>query len=166
MWDQLMKPSSLMCVLLIAAPCFGRKDTTPDRDVIEYAESIRASRLHGTLPSQRLEDWLLSGPPHVEKAEWYVSAGCDLKATGPEPKEGYPLCVRVAFARGALSGFALIRVGTTRKGIEGLPRFEHASMTTERLLTRGQHRSTRDLSHLVPLMAEVDRADRELQRAR
>ena len=38
--------------------------------------------LDPTLPSQRLEDWLMSGPPHAHIGYWMVAGSCDLKDPG------------------------------------------------------------------------------------
>jgi hypothetical protein len=159
--DQLMKFHVFVCALLFTASCFGRTIAADDHSVIEYAKSLNVARLDRALPTQHLEAWLLFGPARLEETRWYIGAGCDLIAKRPEPSDGYPLCVRIAFSRGTLSGWALVRVGTTRKGVHGRPRFEYASMTTEKLVRTGQFKSTRRLSQFVSLMTDVYNADKQ-----
>ena len=56
--------------------------------VIAYAKSIDVHMLDPSLLSQRLEDWLQSGPPHAHIGYWIVADSCDLK----DPEVPYPLC--------------------------------------------------------------------------
>jgi hypothetical protein len=87
--------------------------------VIAYAKSIDVKTLDPSLPSQRLEDWLQSGPPHAHIWSWRVEDTCDLKPDSPT--EDYPICARIGFSRNGEGGFFLVQAGTSRKGIVGRP---------------------------------------------
>ncbi len=107
-----------MLSLLVASSSTGQLRDS-ENQVIAYAKSIDVKTLDPSLPSQRLEDWLQSGPPHAQIGNWSVADTCDLKPGSPN--EDYPLCARVAFSRNDEGGFLLIQVGTTNKGIVGSP---------------------------------------------
>jgi hypothetical protein len=89
-------------------------------EILDYAKAIDVSQLDAELPSQRLDVWLRKGPAHFEKLTWRVS-DCDLK-DDPE----LSLCVKVAYARGNVSGYALIHVGRIPDGIVAPPWFDFA----------------------------------------
>jgi hypothetical protein len=148
--DQEMKALALCLILVLAAPCSGRNAATGDEAILERAKAIDVARLDPTLQPRGLDEWLRLGPPRLEKLDWHVNQGCDLKATGPEPAEGYPLCVRLSFSRGGVSGSSLIRVGTTKKGIEGEPRFEYAVVHTDLF------HEVRKLSELPSLLGDAE----------
>lgn len=107
-----------MLSLLVASSCPAQLRYT-EKQVIAYAKSIDVRTLDPSLPSQRLEDWLQSGPPHAQIWSWRADDTCDLKPDSPS--EDYPLCARIAFSRNGEGGFFLVRVGTTNKGIVGRP---------------------------------------------
>ena len=110
-----------LTVLSLLAPWFTLAQVPyAEEQVIAYAKSIDVHTLDPSLPSQRLEDWLRTGPPHVEILHWRVADTCDLKPdeTGVED---YPLCAKITFIRGGEAGEFLIQVGTDRKGIFGRP---------------------------------------------
>jgi hypothetical protein len=115
-----MKFCCLMMSFLIALPVAAQHSYT-DKDVVRYAKAIDVRTLDLTLSSQRLDEWLQSGPAHIDKISWWVNGDCDLK----EPQKITPLCVKISFARGSKVGLAMIRVGTWRKGISGPPRLEY-----------------------------------------
>jgi len=96
--------------------------------VIEYAKSIDVQALDSSLPSQRLEDWLLSGPPHAHVGYWRVEGSCDLK----DPEAPYPVCARVSFFRGGYrygqQGYLLVQVGNSKDGIVGNPQLFYPSI--------------------------------------
>lgn len=104
--------------LLVASSCPAQLRYT-EKQVIAYAKSIDVKTLDPSLPSQRLEDWLQSGPPHAHIEYWRVADTCDLKPDSPS--EDYPLCARIGFSRNGEGGFFLVQVGTTNKGIVGRP---------------------------------------------
>jgi hypothetical protein len=109
-----------MLSLLIASPFIAQPSAQfpyTEEQVITYAKSIDVRSLDPSLPSQRLEDWLQSGPPHTQVLRWWVT--CDLK----EPEFlGSPLCVRIEFSRNGEWGYFLIQVGTLPKGIVAPPK--------------------------------------------
>jgi hypothetical protein len=91
--------------------------------VIAYAKSIDVQTLDPSLPSQRLEDWLQSGPPHAHIWSWRVADTCDLKPD--DPNVDYPLCAKVTFSRDGENGQFLTQVGTSRSGIVGGPQLHN-----------------------------------------
>jgi hypothetical protein len=106
-----------MLPLLIASSLHAQLPFTEEQ-LIEYSKSIDVKMLDPSLPSERLEDWLRSGPPHAEFLRWQSDETCDNK---PDLDTDYPRCVRIAFERGGQGGFFLVHIGTLRKGIVGPP---------------------------------------------
>lgn len=151
---------ALVCILFVAAPCGGRKAVTDDNSLVEYAKALDVARLDKALPSQRLDVWLSRGPAHLDEVRWRMS-DCDLKAVDREPPEGYPMCVAFTFRRDTLSGKAMIRVGTTQKGIDGEPRFESVWVTSGAPGRIGRFRSTRILSEFPTILREIANEDRQ-----
>jgi hypothetical protein len=92
-----------------------------EEQVIEYAKSIDVQTLDPSLPSQRLEDWLQSGPPHADIWSWRVAYTCDLKYPDDPNVPDYPLCAKVTFSRDGEKGQFLMQLGTLRRGIVGRP---------------------------------------------
>jgi len=121
--------SLALAVLMLAAPCRSETPRYDEAKVVAYAKAIDVAKLDANLQSQPLDEWLRLGPARVEKLEWRMS-DCDLKPDYREPPTGYPLCVRLGYRRGNVSGWAIITVGTTRKGIVEPPRFEYAVVST------------------------------------
>ena len=89
-----------------------------EKQVIEYAKSIDVQTLDSSLPSQRLEDWLQSGPPHAQ-VRWELADTCDIKPDDTD--QDYPLCAKVWISRNGQWGFFLLEVGSVHKGITGRP---------------------------------------------
>lgn len=107
--------------LLVAPSSFAQLSYTEDQ-VIAYAKSIDVQTLDSSLPSQRLEDWLRSGPPRAH-VYWRVADTCDLK---PDDSDvDYPLCAKVTLTRDGENGEFLVRVGTHRSGIVGRPKLDY-----------------------------------------
>ena len=104
--------------LLIASSCPAQLPYA-EKQVIAYAKSIDVNTLDPSLVSQRLEDWLQSGPPHAQIGYWSLEDTCALKPDSTN--EDYPLCARIGFSRNGEGGFFLVQVGTTNKGIVGRP---------------------------------------------
>jgi hypothetical protein len=105
--------------LLVASSCHAQLRYT-EKQVIAYAKSIDVRTLDPSLPSQRLEDWLITGPPHAHIWHWIVADTCDLK---PDDQDvDYPLCAKVRFGRKGENGEFLVQVGTIRSGIVGAPK--------------------------------------------
>src|SRR5580698_1662022 len=67
-----------------------------EKQVIDYAKSIDVQTLDSSLPSQRLEDWLQSGPPHAQ-VRWELADTCDIKPDDTD--QDYPLCAKVWISR-------------------------------------------------------------------
>jgi hypothetical protein len=102
-----------------------------EKQVIDYAKSIDVSTLDPSLPSQRLEDWLQSGPPQAHIGYWIVADTCDLK----DPEVPYPLCARISFYREGQNGdrygqqgYLLVQVGNSKDGIAGRPQLFYPSI--------------------------------------
>jgi hypothetical protein len=104
--------------LLVASTSPAQLPYTEEQ-VIAYAKAIDVQMLDPSLPSQRLEDWLQSGPPHAHIWSWRVADTCDLKPD--DPNADYPLCAKVTFSRDGENGQFLTQVGTSRSGIVGRP---------------------------------------------
>src|ERR1043165_7352184 len=114
-----MKASFLAMLSLILASLSSAQIPYAKQQLIAYAKSIDVHMLDPSLPSQRLEDWLQSGPPHVQ-TNWRVADTCDLK---PDSNTAdYPLCARISFSRNGQGGFFLVQVGTNSSGIVGVPK--------------------------------------------
>jgi len=96
-----------------------------DDEVLQYAKSIDVSNLDSTLPSQPLEEWLLRGPARIDELNWRISLDCDLKDPKPDVEGDLPLCVKVGFRRGKITGFGVLTVGTRKAGIKGQPLFQY-----------------------------------------
>jgi len=126
-----MKTLSLLTVLfLCACSCSAQGSTakkqaaaaydkTEKKDVA-YVKAIDVKTLDPLLPSQGLEDWLKSGPPHTDFVNWMLDDTCDIHP-GFNIETDYPRCVRIAFRRGGQSGYFLVLIGTLKKGIIGAP---------------------------------------------
>src|SRR5216683_658487 len=96
-----------------------------DDQVLRYAKSIDVAKLDSTLPSQPLEKWLLHGPAQIDELNWWVSRDCDLKDLKPDAKGDLPICVKIGFRRGNITGFGLLTVGTRKSGINGQPALQY-----------------------------------------
>ncbi len=114
-----MKVYIVAMLSFLAASSSAARILYTEEQVIVYAKSIDVGTLDPSLPSERLEHWLKSGPPHVHIYSWLVADTCNLKPVSPN--EDYPLCARIAFGRNGVKGFFLVQVGTTGKGIVGPP---------------------------------------------
>ncbi len=115
----------LLMALNAAALSTAQVKSYTDDAVVQYAKSIDIAKLDSTLASQRLEDWLLRGPARIDELNWYVSRNCDLKYPKPDADGDLPLCVKVGFRRGNITGFGVLRVGTLKRGVSGQPAFEY-----------------------------------------
>jgi hypothetical protein len=111
-----------LILLTLSARCHGEPPVLDEARVIDYAKAIDVIRLDSSLPSRSLDEWLRLGPPRLEALQW-SNDNCELKPDYPAPPEGFPLCARIAFRRGQVGGWMLVRVGTTRDGIVEPPRF-------------------------------------------
>jgi hypothetical protein len=61
-----------MLPLLLASSSSAQLPYTQEQ-AIAYAKSIDVQTLDPSLPSQRLEEWLQSGPPHAHIWSWRVA---------------------------------------------------------------------------------------------
>lgn len=117
-----------MLRFLVASSLLAQLPYT-EQQAITYAKSIDVHALDSSLPSQRLEDWLQNGAPHVHIGSWIVADTCDLKEPEFEfPKGDWPVCVRVSIYRDGeegyrygQGGYLLVQVGNAKKGIAGRP---------------------------------------------
>lgn len=114
-----MKACFLAMLSLLVASSSPAQLPYTEKQIIAYAKSIDVKTLGPSLPSQRLEDWLQSGPPHAHIGSWRVADTCDLKPDSHSAD--YPLCAKISFGRNGQHGRFLVQVGTNRKGIVGLP---------------------------------------------
>ena len=120
----------LIAALTLGAPCRSDTGTPNGTDTIAYGKQIDVATLDPTLRTQPFEEWLRVGPMRAERLDWQTS-DCDLKPDYREPPNGYPLCVKVVYQRGEVSGWVIVAVGTARKGITGPPHFASALATTK-----------------------------------
>ena len=125
-----MKAYFVATLSLLAALSSPAQLPYTEKQVIDYAKSIDVSTLDPSLPSQRLEDWLQSGPPHAHIGYWIVADTCDLK----DPEVPYPLCARISFYREGQNGshygqqgYLLVQVGNSKDGIVGRPQLFYPS---------------------------------------
>jgi hypothetical protein len=101
-----------------------------ENEVVKYAKTLDIEKLDPSLPSHHLDDWLRSGPPHLNSLKWRVSANCGRRAEQDEPKGRWPLCVQFFFRRGVVQGFGMVRVGTVGGGVAGLPQVEDITVSS------------------------------------
>jgi hypothetical protein len=134
--------------LLFPSPSNANAHYTKQQ-VVSYSKALDVAKLDPTLTSQRLDQWLQSGPAHVEKVTWETS-DCDLMPP-PDPKYVAPLCVKVRFTRRNAGGWILIKVGTFRDGISGAPHLES-------MLTGSANGLVFDSSKLSDLPRALDEA--------
>ena len=119
-----MRPCFVLSMVLIAAALSAAQTQSySDVAVVNYAKSIDVAKLDSAISSQRLEDWLLRGPAKIDELNWYVSRDCDLKVPEPDADGDLPLCVKLGFRRGNMTGFGMLRVGTLKRGIGGQSAF-------------------------------------------
>lgn len=142
-----MKACSLaMLSLLFTTYSSAQLPYTQER-VIAYAKSIDVKTLDPLLPSQRLEDWLQSGPPHAQIWHWVVASTCDLKPD--DPGLDYPLCVKTKFGRKGENGELMVQVGTDRFGIVGTPKLYGVGVYETWPVTTGSSERLSDLPGLL-----------------
>ncbi len=118
------------------------------QQVIAYAKSVDVQMLDPSLPSQHLEDWLQTGPPHAHIWNWIVADTCDLK---PDDSDvDHPLCAKVRFGRKGENGEFLVQVGTNRSGIVGAPKLYYGVGVYEAVFVRtGSSERLADLPALL-----------------
>jgi hypothetical protein len=114
-----MKIRWLMIALLVLPTSSAAKAHYMEKQIVSYAKTLDVAKLDPSLSSQRLDEWLRSGPARIETVTWEVG-GCDLK----DPPNPAPLCVKIRLTRGNAGGWLIVKVGTFREGIKGAPHLE------------------------------------------
>ena len=150
-----------MLPLLIAAPLHAQSPIT-EAQAVEYSKSIDVKTLDLSLSSQPLEDWLRSGPPHVQLLRWESDETCDNRPYGDRD---YPRCVRITFGRGGQSGYSLLRIGTRHKGIIGPPQlYEGIGVEESIVIQTGSTDRLSGIPHLLDQPVVADGVDEFYQR--
>lgn len=97
--------------------------------MILYAKALDVATLDPALSSQRLDDWLHSGPAHSGRLVWGVRFDCDARLEKRVvPGNESPLCVTVVFGQGDTRGWATVIIGTLGKGPSGPPHLKSISV--------------------------------------
>ena len=149
-----MKACLLITLSLLAASVSRAQSVVTEEQVIEYSKSVDVRTLDQSLSSQRLEDWLRSGPPKVELLRWESDDTCDQKPFG---NIDFPRCVRITFGRGDESGYFLVLIGTLHKGIIGSPQlYEGIGVQEPIFIQTGWAETLSGLPHLLdqPVVAD------------
>jgi len=113
----------LILVLMVVPSSLTASALYTKKQVVAYGKALDVAKLDPTLRSQRLDEWMRSGPAHLEKVTWEMS-DCDLKPSG-SPNYVAPMCVKVRIFRGNVAGWIIITIGTFRAGIRGEPHLDH-----------------------------------------
>ena len=130
---------TIRCLLnvagLIALAATTCATSSAEDATVRYARTLPVATLDKHLHGFALDEWLRSGPPHLEDVSWELDDNC-----GSEPEfleqvvAKRPLCVKFVFTRRGLGdpieGYGLIQVGTVGRGIVGPPQLQN-------LVTRG-----------------------------
>lgn len=141
---------TLRVALLLAAWTGGAGYT--EKDVVRYGKALDVARLDPVLHSQRLDEWLRSGPAHLDIVQFHMS-DCGVKPDPGNRDYDGPLCLRFNFARGSVGGWGNITVGTLRKGISGVAQLRDLQVVPSTNQEGVGHSSER-LSDLPRLMDE------------
>jgi len=128
--------------------------TVERKEVIRYAKALDVGTLDPALSSERLDDWLRSGPARSDKLAWGVRLDCDARRKPTLPTNESPLCVTAVFGRGDIRGWATIVIGTLGKGPSGSPRLQSVSVQPMSKDERARQTSDK-LSDLPRLLDEV-----------
>lgn len=129
-----MKARNLILAFLLVPSPLAAKAHFTEQQVVAYAKAIDVAKLDPTLPSQRLDKWLQSGPAHLDTVTWELS-DCDLMPLH-SPVYVAPLCVKVRIRRGNVGGWIIITVGNFRAGISGAPRVNYVFAGRPGVFTR------------------------------
>jgi hypothetical protein len=132
--------------LLLASSCPAQLPYTEEQ-VIAYAKSIDVQALDASLSSQRLEDWLQSGPPHAHVLSWRVAGTCDLRPDSSD--DDSPLCVKITFSRDGEYGIIVVQIGTSHKGIVGRPQVHGIGVFEKVYVLTGSAERLSDLPALL-----------------
>jgi hypothetical protein len=117
-----MKASSLVMLLALVVPSVWSQNRRIRQQAVSYAKALDVRTFEPSLPSQRLDDFLLSGPAHLDKVRWQPDA-CGATLDPSRPDFG-PLCVEVSFYRGGLWGNFRLWVGNLEEGVHGSPQLQ------------------------------------------
>ena len=151
--------------LIALAATLGATSSAEDATV-KYVRALPVAKLDKHLHGFTLDDWLRSGPPHLEDLTWKLDEYCGSQPEFVDPVLAKrPLCVKFVFTRRGLGdpidGYGFIQVGTVGLGIVGPPRFQYVAAGRP----IGGYPSTLLLSHLPSLLDEasaLEKADREM----
>jgi hypothetical protein len=155
--------TAFLTLLFALGVCGNSRLASDEKSIVAYAKAIDVASLDPALRTERLDKWLRRGPARLDTIVFTLSDDCDTKRDPgtKEPSNGWPVCVRVNFEKEhILSGWIMLSVGTSRKGISGQPQFNYAAA---------------HLQDRLPLVGEVERmklsgvpkmVDRLLQRAK
>src|SRR5690348_1168573 len=99
----MMKFRLALALLLSAGSnaLFGQAYTS--EGVIRYAQALDVAKLDSNLPHEPLDEWLRSGPPHLDSVQWAVS-DCDLMPPMTDQNLDWPLCAKGWFGRHSKTG--------------------------------------------------------------
>jgi len=150
-----MKICYLVVALLLIPPSVFAQARYTQQQVVDYGKALDVAKLDPTLSSQRLDEWLRSGPAHVETAAWKMH---DCHVNKVSSKHLAPLCVEVSFTRGTIDGWLIIMVGTVRQGIEGTPHIDELWAVPQK---DGAPRTNR-LSDLPKFLDEASSFEKEV----
>ena len=145
-----------IAILLMLPGTLTAKQRVTAQQVVRYVKALDVTKLDSTLPSQRLDEWLRSGPAHIESEQWEMS-DCDLKPDASNPNYVAPLCAKVLFTRGNSRGWVIITVGTFRDGIQGVPHVDHIFVESD----SGSVPDSNKLSDLPKLLEKVSLTRRQ-----
>jgi len=140
-----------MIALLLAAASSSAKARFTEQQVVSYAKALDVAKLDPTLSPQRLDEWLRSGPAHLEAVTWEMS-DCDLEAPPPPA----PLCVKIRVMRGHAWGWIIVQIGSFRDGMSGAARLRRVIVGSREGITPYSNTSDSEkLSDLPQLLDKV-----------
>jgi len=131
-YTNLLTEMKLHCLFtlvgLIALSATTGAASSAEDATVRYAKTLPVSKLDKHLPWLPLDNWLRSGPPHLDDVRWEVDEGCGIQPEDREPRaDKRPLCVKFVFRRSGpgdpVDGSGIIQVGTLGQGIVGPPQF-------------------------------------------
>jgi hypothetical protein len=153
-----MRTAFLTLIFLLVLPpgVMAGKQRVTEQQITKFAKELDVAKLDSGLSSQRLDEWLRSGPAHLDSLKWEMS-DCDLKPDASNPNYVAPLCAKVLFTRGNSRGWVIITVGTFRDGIQGVPHVDHIFVESD----SGSVPDSNKLSDLPKLLEKVSLTRRQ-----
>jgi hypothetical protein len=97
-----------------------------ERQIIRSTREVSARTLDASLPAVPLTRWLVDAVGVDPGTTWDLG-DCDLKPDPPEPADGYPMCVTAYAARSGIGIRLHILVGTSKRGVFGVPKVHEQS---------------------------------------